>query len=182
MIQPKSGSFPADADAGIDGPGRGFQGHLTGTVHNSNEVRLFKENPVSVSEGNDLFVFFRGNVDIFIERQDFLNVGKRNDLSVIAIERSPDNKLQRLKPAQITCQQAEEVVNASHVRVIKRKINVVVKGPVDPPSVFGHQQFCRCSQQVTLLRKMNPGQGCLLIRTAFPKGKYIKHCIVCQRN
>jgi hypothetical protein len=31
------------------------------------------------------------------------------------------------------------VVNASHVRVIKRKINVVVKGPVDPPSVFGHQ-------------------------------------------
>jgi hypothetical protein len=141
MVQPERGRFPADADTGIDGPGRGFQGQFAGTVHDGNEVRLFKQNAVGVSERNDLFVFLGDNIDIFIERQDFLNVGKSNDFRVVAVERSPDDKLQGLKPAQMTRQQAEEVVDAPHVRVIKGKINVVVEGPVDSPSVFGHQGF-----------------------------------------
>ena len=54
MVQPESGSFPADADAGIDGPGRGIQGQLAGAVHYGNEVCLFKKNAVGVGERTNL--------------------------------------------------------------------------------------------------------------------------------
>ncbi len=52
-----------------------FKVSLQGQSITAMKSGFFKENAVGVGERNNLFVLLGGNINIFVERQDFLNVG-----------------------------------------------------------------------------------------------------------